>query len=70
VVVTGELLPYEVEGTRWITTKDDDTGDTHVSVFGLVPGGGPQGELVAEFPDVHAVFFKDKGQLVPLATSP
>lgn len=63
VVITAEGLIFETEGNRWepASLRREDGGiQLVVSVF--EPAGA---QPIAEFNDVHAVYFKNKTKLLP-----
>ena len=65
-VFTTEGLLFEVQGATWVSERiRSDGGHTQVitKVYGKVVMTTPQ-DVVAEFTDVHAVWFKDKGELI------
>jgi hypothetical protein len=68
-VVTSALMIFTMEAERWEPSRpvNHDTGipkKTSVKVYKAEPGNGTPSNLVAEFHDVHAVYFSDDVELV------
>lgn len=58
-VLTSEMVRFEIDGDSWLSerTRMEDVMVTHVKVT-------KNGGRVAEFSDVHAVWYGDKGTLI------
>jgi len=65
-VVTSNLMLFTVEAEHWEPVRNVASGQvqTSVKVYRAEPGSGKPSVLVAEFPDVSAVYFSDAVTLV------
>jgi hypothetical protein len=62
-VMTNVFMKFEVpDGDHWETVPAD--GGLRYLIYGAEPGNGTPAKLVAEFTDLHAVWFEDKVTLV------
>lgn len=59
VVITSNLLTFEIQGDIW----EGLPTNTVTGAVGAVVFISPKTQ-VAAFPDVHAIYYKDKGELV------
>ena len=63
VVFTEALLQFRMEASHWVPSYSSDTKTLTARIYRKVPDSA-QGELIAEFPDVHAVYFEGDVTLV------
>lgn len=67
IVITSALLSFKVEGCRWTTHRNADGDKTVASVWASEVEETPA-KLVAEFTDIHAIYFGNEAELLTQPT--
>lgn len=62
-VITADLMMLTMEAERWEPVITDGQ-PPRIMVYKAEPGNGTPSTLIAEFPDVRAVYFSDAVELV------
>jgi hypothetical protein len=65
VVITPLLATFRAKGCSWVEHRNQN-GTLGVTLKREEPGRGTPAVAVAEFPEVHAVFYEDDVELVEL----
>lgn len=63
-VVTSDLMLFTMEAERWEPVNIDGQPPRRIRVYKAEPGHGTPSTLIAEFPDISAVYFSDDVELV------
>jgi hypothetical protein len=63
-VITADLMLLTMEAERWEPTWPSDGPEMTIRVYRAEPGNGTPSILIAQFPDIRAVYFSDDVELV------
>jgi hypothetical protein len=62
-VITCDLMMFTMEAERWEPVISDGR-PPRIMVYKAEPGNGTPSVLIADFPDIRAVYFSDDVELV------